>query len=87
MSLTTAYSTCKQSMSPTSNYMALMHGTLGTFYKTIDKPQESIEMLQKAVDHVGGYFHISLTKFINKNRFAIAKHRINKCLKIVGTIS
>ena len=53
MSLSTAYNTCKQSTAPTSNYMALMHGTLGTFYKTIDKPQECIEMLEKAVKHVG----------------------------------
>ena len=53
MSLQAAYNTSKQSVSPTGNNMALVHATLGTFYKTLNKPQESIDMLVKAVEHVG----------------------------------
>ena len=51
--LLAAYSVYKLSVHPRSNLLCLIKATIGTFYRTVDKPLEAIELLKDCVEMAG----------------------------------
>jgi hypothetical protein len=61
-----AYTIYISAVTPNCNLQPLIKATLGTFYRTVDKPLEAIDMLKECIQKAGEKINLLFYKMVSR---------------------